>query len=531
MHSPTPHPNYPPLPSPAEMAEWDRIAMRDFGMPETMLMENASREALHALALAGPPLDGSHVLLFMGGGNNGGDAAALARHLQDCGCRVLVLHTRPRSHYKGAAGYHLRLASKCGVPFKLLRENTLAHLAPPWNQPDIIVDGLLGTGFSGSLRDQTHALVRWMNERRGCAFILALDIPSGLDGMTGEPAPEAVRAHATVTFEAAKTGLHMPQAAAFTGTVMPRAIGLPAAARIRHPASCMLLDRSTAALLPALSPEMHKGTSGHVVILGGSRRMHGAPMLAALGAQRGGAGYVSMAAPESLLPHITAGHPEVMTHATGPGDGWDDVNAPQVTEAMRKGTVVVAGPGMGRDNGARQALYLALSCEERPPMVLDADALFLLAESPALRSCLRQDDILTPHPGEAARLLGVSTAAIQKDRLATTRRFAVDYPCVTVLKGAGTLVTQASLPMALSPFAVPQLAVAGSGDVLAGLIGSLLAQGLSPFNAACLGVYLHGLSGLHLQQEFPNRGNTACDIARALASAKKELSTCLPHKT
>ncbi len=517
-----------PLPSPAEMAEWDRASIREFGIREEILMENASREALHVLHKEFGSCADKSVLLFMGSGNNGADAAALGRHLHDAGARVLVLHTRPLGTSKRAAGYHVRLARKTGVQFMLLRQHTLSTLPEPWQHPDCIIDGLLGTGFRGALRPDTLALVHWINEQRSRSFIFALDIPSGLDGLTGNASPVAVRAHATVTFEAAKTGLHMPGAMAFTGRLHARPIGIPKAVREAHPASCERLDTSVATLLPVQLGDMHKGTSGHVLILGGSRGMTGAPVLAAQGAMRGGAGYVRIAAPRQLLADMTSGLPDVLTSPLGSGDTWDDISNESLADALQRATVLVTGPGMGRSAGALATLTTLLTLPGRPPMVLDADALYLLAQHPALKDHLRKDDILTPHPGEAALLAGTSIAEVQSDRLATARRFALEYPCILILKGAGTLISCPNVPLVLSPFAVPQLAVAGSGDVLAGLLASLLAQGLNTRDAACLGVYLHGLAGYLLQTEFPCRGNTAQDIAAALIAAKKELATCLP---
>ena len=212
-----------PLPSPAEMSGWDRAAI-DLGLPELLLMENASREALHVLSAETGQMPGKRVLLFMGGGNNGGDAACLARHLHDGGAEVLVLHTRPLGAYRGVTGQHVRLARRCGVAFAPAAGWPEKYRNTPWDVyadasvcerggPDIVVDGILGTGFSGSLRPLELGLVARINALAQRAFIFSLDIPSGLSGLTGRPCPVAVRAHATVTFEAAKPGLVLPEGA------------------------------------------------------------------------------------------------------------------------------------------------------------------------------------------------------------------------------------------------------------------------------------------------------------------------------
>ncbi len=521
-----------PLPLPSEMGLWDRCAIHEFGIREEILMENASREALHALRHAFGSLAGARVLLIMGGGNNGGDAAALARHLLDAKACPLVLHTRPIRAAKGACGYHVRLARRCGVPFLPLRldrngKPRISHVsfATP---PDILVDGLLGTGFSGILRPEGLSLVQWMNSLREHAFLFALDIPSGLDGRLGVPRPKAVRAHATVTFEAAKPGLVMPGAEQFTGVLDVRSIGIPHVVHTRHAASCVLLNASVARLLPPLQTDMHKGSAGHVLVIGGSAGMSGAPLLAAQGAVRGGAGYVTVAMPGALAHQSLASHPELLSCPAGDGERWGG-NTTALDAAVERATALVVGPGMGRDAEAGQILAHVLSRPNRPCAVLDADALYHLAHDTTLQRWLRADDVLTPHPGEMARLTNTDTAAIQRDRLAAAQAWTAHHAGVLVLKGAGTLIAQTGLPLALSPFAVPALAVAGSGDVLAGLLGALLARPAPPdsphhsLHAAYLAVYWHGLAGKLLQHEFPGRGNSAMDIAHALRTANKEL--------
>lgn len=256
-----------PLPSPAEMSGWDRAAI-DLGLPELLLMENASREALHVLSAETGHMPGKRVLLFMGGGNNGGDAACLARHLQDGGAEVLVLHTRPLGAYRGVTGQHVRLARRCGVAFAPAAGWPEKYRNTPWDVyadasvcerggPDIVVDGILGTGFSGSLRPLELGLVARINALAQRAFIFSLDIPSGLSGLTGRPCPVAVRAHATVTFEAAKPGLVLPEAAPYTGRLHIRPIGIPAMVRREHPASYQMITKAIAGAFPEAAPGWH----------------------------------------------------------------------------------------------------------------------------------------------------------------------------------------------------------------------------------------------------------------------------------
>lgn len=537
------------LPTPAEMSLWDRRAIA-LGLPELLLMENASREAFHVLREAFAAytsqtgslkslLKGCKILLVMGKGNNGGDAAALARHLLDAGASPLVVHTAPLEAYAPTPAEHARVAAACGVPFvhvdrwmeqwKDLRfempdsdsGRSVRSSGSNFFVPEILIDGLLGTGFNGELRLPEQRLVQIMNACARHAFVLALDIPSGLNGLTGLPCPDAVRAHATVTFEAAKPGLVLPSARPFTGELHVRPIGIPACVKKDHPASFRQLDEHWAMALPPVSAIAHKGLAGHVLVAGGSRAYPGAARLAARGAARTGAGLVSVAAPGELSELIRAGEACLMPIALPvPASGTDawtpkaaEALAPMLGQLAAGHGALVLGPGLGRgqDNAAFVTSVLALP---RPHTVIDADALHDL--QPAM---LRHTDILTPHPGEAARLLHMSNAEVQSDRFAALEKLKDMAPCVWVLKGEGTLIGQRGEATLISPDSVPTLAVGGSGDVLAGCCATLLAQGLSPFMAACLGVRLHVEAGRLLEDECPRRGNSAEQIADALPRA------------
>lgn len=529
------------LPTPAEMSLWDSRATA-LGLPEFLLMENASREAFHVLrecyaadgngcyrgkgSRGNGSLEGCRVLLFMGKGNNGGDAAALARHMLDAGAVPLVVHTAPLETYAPTPAEHARVAAACGVPFMHVDqwiERQMESIQSPTGAliADIIIDGLLGTGFRGQLRALELRLVEYINASAPHAFVLSLDIPSGLNGLTGLPCPEAVRSHATVTFEAAKPGLILHRAKPFTGALHVRPIGIPACIKQDHPASFRKLGTNWTAALPSVQTMAHKGLAGHVLVAGGSVAYPGAAHLAALGAARTGAGLVSVAAPGELAEKIRAHDaclmPLALPSASSNTEAWTpkaaNALAPLLAQLACAHGALVLGPGLGRnpDTTAFVACALALP---RPHTVVDADALHHVV--PAL---LRHTDILTPHPGEAAHLLRLSTTDVQADRFATLEKLKDIAPCVWVLKGEGTLIGQRGEATVISPYSVPTLAVGGSGDVLAGCCAALLAQGLSPLMAACVGVRLHAEAGLLLVAEFSGRGNSALHIAEALPRA------------
>lgn len=509
-----------PLPTPGEMAQWDRAAIEDIGIHGEILMENAGREALTVLREAYGSLAGSRILLLAGPGNNGGDAFVLARHLHDLGADVLVLHTKPRQQYHGHAGYHLRLAIRTGVPLKKLSQSELARHLALSQLPDILVDGLLGTGFEGELRPDVLHIVNAANNIGETAFVLALDIPSGLNGTTGIPQPIAIRADATASFGAVKLGLALTSAAPFAGVVVACDIGIPC--------SCMQAAvpkhyRITPEIMELIQPprlDMHKGQAGHVLVVGGSPGLTGATHLAAMGALRGGCGLVTLATPADLCVEAKASRPEIMTLPLGKGDHWTPNMADDLSTFLNANPgridAVALGPGMGRDNAARDFVHRLGKHVLSPlglPLVCDADALYHLAEN---KDFLPEGAVLTPHPGEAARLLGRTVAEVQASRIDSALQLASDHEAVAVLKGAESVIADPEGRAHLCPLAAPSLAVAGSGDVLTGLIGSLLARGLSPLRAACLGVYWHGLAGIFLNDAFPGRGNLASEIADAL---------------
>nr|WP_241160096.1 NAD(P)H-hydrate dehydratase [Desulfovibrio sp. ZJ369] len=522
----------PALPLPAEMRRWDEASVT-LGLPDVMLMENAARSALAALREHIPDLAGHKIWLFMGSGNNGGDAACLARHLLDAGARPLVWHTRPLKSYAGATARHIRMARATGVPFAFLRRPDL----PDWKAaPEIIVDGLLGTGFNGDLRPDLAELVQRLNALDPPRFVLALDIPSGLDGVTGRPCPIAVRATATVSFAAAKPGLILPWARAWTGTLHVRAIGIPAVVRKTCPCSAYLLDGRSLAALPSPAAESYKNSFGHVLVLGGAPGLGGAAHLASRAALRAGAGLVTAAAPAASVTEIKNGWPEIMTLALGEPDQchWPSEIPETLGHLLERCGALVVGPGMGRGKEAAAFLASVLALDNRPPAVFDADALILLAREPALLRKINERDILTPHPGEAAALLQCAAPVVQADRFAALAALCRGCLGTVVLKGAGTLAGQGQGPLLASPYDVPQLAVGGSGDVLAGCLGGLLAACQAGWQTslpvAGMGVALHALAGRACARRYPARGNTAGEVADALPHVRARLALATPDQ-
>lgn len=524
-----------PAPTPEEMSTWDAASIKQ-GIPEEALMENAARAAMSVLYQYAGPVQGLKVLLLAGGGNNGGDAFCMARHLLDAGARPVLVCTRDPRSYAGAAARWLDVALRLGAPFVSSDAWEAGDSRAPSN-PDIVIDGLLGTGFHGMLREREQRLIEKINHLSP-RLLLSIDVPSGLNALSGQPCPKAVRAHVTVTFQAAKRGLLLPEAEAFTGILEVVPIGIPAAVQHDAPPTFFTWLPSAqrrpdgaytvrhggvvpkADFLPTSRQPAHKGEAGRVLVIGGCEEYTGAPCLAAQAALRAGAGLVSVAAPHPALTTLRTLQPAAVACPLPPknstGDCWDSKDAEALRGIVQHAGAVVLGPGLGRSQGAQDFVAAFLSMENRPPTVIDADALYALAQHRELFAALRPCDVLTPHPGEAATLLNVSPKQVQEDRFAALRLLSTKAQAVWVLKGRGTLVSAAGRACVVSPWDVPHLAVAGSGDVLAGLAGALLARGLLAPQAAALAVWSHAFAGMLLAKNFPERGNAPQEIADAL---------------
>ena len=368
-----------PVTTVQEMRQWDALAV-ELGLSGFALMESAAQGALRVLLSHVSNVRGKVCHLLMGAGNNGGDAACLSRQLLDHGACPVVFHTKALDTYSGDAAQHLALARACGVEFRPAEEFD-GHC-------DILVDGLLGTGFSGELREDALELVQRAN-KGSQSFTLALDIPSGLDATSGRPCPKAIVANATATFAAAKPGLVLPWAGAFTGKLHTVYIGTPKKAQDRAGASFRLLQKGDLSLLPTPLPCGYKNAYGHVVIIGGAHGMSGAAHVAARAALRSGAGLVTCACPALDAKDVRLSMPEIMTRALGEAgeDEWKKRSLGEMADLLARCTSLVVGPGMGRGRDSADFLQ-ALLCE-RPscPMVLDADALMLLAANPKLFGC------------------------------------------------------------------------------------------------------------------------------------------------
>jgi len=498
-----------------EMRAIERIAIDEMGISAATLMERAGRATAEgAMALAG---HAGRIVVVCGAGNNGGDGFVAARHVHLAGREVVVIALGSPDHATVEARAAWKQAEDAGVPVGGLPALQGFSARPG----DVVVDAIFGTGplrpVTGSFADAIEAIGA-LRERG--AGVLAVDLPSGVSADTGRTAGPAVRADRTVTFGFAKIGLALHPGVELAGEVTVANIGIPAAASDRIPPTAELLDEAAArALVPPRGREAHKGDAGRLLVVAGSEGKTGSAHLALTGALRGGAGLVTLAARAEVVGPALAGRPEAMSIVL-PGTGAiARSDLPALDAALEGASALAFGPGIPR--GPETAPTIRALLDRRPlPTVIDADGLNALADHPGLVAVIGHDApiVLTPHPGEMARLVGGSIEEVQEDRVGIARRKAQEWGAVVVLKGARTVVADPDGPAAIIPTGNPGMATGGTGDVLAGLLGALLAGGLRPREAARAAAWIHGRAGDLAAQRFGERGMIAGDLAECIAA-------------
>ena len=475
-----------PLYTAAGVRELDRLAIETQGISGYRLICRAGQALRACIATNWPSCQ--RVNLLCGAGNNGADGYVLARLLREAGVEVSVQHlSDPARLSADAATAFADFSAGGGEATKFDGELIEAPLQ---------VDALLGTGLTRAVEGRWRQAIDRLNAQT--APVLAVDIPSGLAADSGVICGTAVIAQRTLTFVGRKRGLYTAQGVDCAGRVEFSDLDIPAAVCDRQPATACLLEQlALGELATPRARSSHKGDFGHVLVVGGDAGMPGAPRLAAEAAARCGAGLVSVATCAANVPGLNSGRPELMVHAVQ--------QASELQPLLRRASVVVIGPGLGQSHWSRQLFERVL--DTTLPLVVDADALNLLAHEPRAR----HNWILTPHPGEAARLLGTDTSAVQQDRFVALESLREQYGGVVILKGADTLIGDGQLP-AVCAAGNPGMASGGMGDVLSGVLGALLAQGLEPGATARAGVCLHARAADRAAAAGGERGLLASDL-------------------
>ncbi len=501
-----------------EMRRMDRHTIEEFGIPGLLLMENAGLQVVNHAERRFGSWRGKRVLVLCGGGNNGGDGMVVARHVAQRGAEVQVVLVADPAKVAGDALNNLQIVQKLGLPLHVLR--SAEHLQSIWaNRWDVVVDALLGIGVTGEVRGLVGETIRFFGE---CPVpVVAVDVPSGIDADTGAVCGCAMRAALTVTFGAMKVGLAVYPGAEFAGEVVVADIGIPAlvveqAGVLRR----LITQEQVRQWLPVRPADAHKGRFGHVLVVGGSVGLAGAPMMAAEAALRVGAGLCSVAVPQSIYAATAGTLREAMVRPLpdAPEGCLSAESMDAMSSLLERANVLAIGPGWGTYPPAREALRRLLSVAQ-VPCVIDADALNCIAQEPDILPARHQPLVLTPHPGEMARLMNTDTATVQANRLAIAQEAARRFEAVVVLKGARTVIATPEGRIWVNPTGNAGMATGGSGDVLTGAIAGLLAQGLDAEHSATAGVYIHGLAGDLAAQKEGTAGLIAGDIIRRLPEA------------
>jgi len=507
-----------------QMRNMDSCAVETYGIPSIVLMENAGRSAAEIMhrRYFSPTLQ--RALIFSGKGNNGGDGFVIARHLQIRAWDVQVVVLANSDEVQGIAADNLKVLQQSGIEVAFAPDaECLASLFPALPQTDtLIVDAMFGNGLTSPIRGHYLDALHWINA--STAPVAAVDMPSGVDASSGAILGEAVSADCSISFACAKLGQVSAPAYGVGGELLVADIGMPRVLNDSVADTLLFVDDDEARrLLPRRRGDAHKGTCGHSLIIAGIPGKGGAAQMAAHACVRGGSGLVTLAAP-SQVQHSIVGHiPEVMTYAIPDDKGWNPALVPELKRLWEERSVVAAGPGLGEEPACIE-MVRKIVAECFVPLVLDADALNALASAPEV---LAQRPVgmtvITPHPGEMARLCGIETSRVQKERIRTAQDFASRYGVVVVLKGARSVIADPFGNVRINSSGNSGMASGGMGDILTGVIAAHIAQGLSSLEAATLGVYVHGRAADICAQQYGPAGYTATDVALNLARVRQEL--------
>lgn len=518
-----------------DMESMDRYTIEQIGLPGAILMENAGTkvaEAVDRLSKERHLSPHDPIVILAGHGNNGGDGFVAARRLADLGYAVLLCLISPVEKLKGDALLHFEVYRRRQLPLWVWREEAAHEL---WNhlaKAKVVVDALLGTGVQREVRSPYREVIRRLNEMGEGKIIVSVDLPSGLCADTGEILGEAVKATHTVTMACPKKGFFLQAGPQVIGEWQVAEISIPPSLAERLPVALprLITPEAAAKSLPPRPPHGHKGTFGHVLVVGGSAHYVGAPLMTALAALASGAGLVTLAVPETIYPYVAAQSPlPIFLPLTVEQGRLGRQALQELDERLSQYDVMVVGPGLGRwPEGSEWLKHLLKKWGK--PAVIDADALTLI--KPVLAHFSPEEKerfLLTPHPGEMARLMGISVDEVEGDRLGVSRRFAQKEGVYLVLKGHRTIVITPSGQQWINPLGHSALGKGGAGDVLAGMLAAILAQKASMLEAGLAAVYLHALAGEQCALKKSSYAVLATDLITQLGQAIASLSSLRPE--
>jgi len=512
----------------AEMQKMDHETIELFGFPGIVQMENAGRGATRFFMESFKGACDQKVAVIAGKGNNGGDGFVMARYLSQKGIRVSVYLLSQCAAIDGDAAANLRLLEPLGVPvIEIPDQNAFKAHATSLRHQDIWIDAILGTGLKSKVIGYFKEVIDFMNRLNKPIF--AVDIPSGLNSDTGQPWGVCIKAQATATFAFAKIGHVVLPGVVYTGQLKIVNIGIPQHIAKQTAMQHVLITQNTVAeLIQPRSQDAHKGDTGHVLIIAGSPGKTGAAAMSATSAMRSGAGLVTLATPKSLNPFLETRILEAMTHplAETKAGILDETALETIMGLMAEKNCLAIGPGIGTAPETKRLIQKILLASQIA-IVIDADGLNCIADNPQILRKLEIPVVLTPHPGEMARLINSTTQTVQQDRIGCARTFARQFGVHLVLKGARTVIAEPDGKIFINPTGNPGMASGGMGDVLTGIIAGFIAQGYAPGDAARAGVYLHGSAGDTLADEYGPYGFLAGDVMNQIPRQIKKLTATI----
>ncbi len=511
-----------------EMQQMDQYTMNKLGLPGVVLMENAGARVVEEI-LASAPCQRPRVIILTGGGNNGGDGFVIARRLCDLGWDAkLCLLVNP-DRISGDAKCHLNVYLNRGLPIMRLWEHNSEQIRDELTRADMIIDAMLGTGINGPVREPFNQIISLVNEFAGSKVVISVDIPSGVGSDDGKVEGAAVKATKTITFVCPKKGFFLQDG--------PKHVGEWKAVDISVPPSIvkdlgldmpqLITESLVKAAIPVRPPQGHKGTFGHALVVGGSRQYVGAPVFTAKAVIHNGAGLVTLAVPASIYPMAANHIPESLFLPLSEIDGhFSDKAVEELLPHLPQFASVAIGPGISRFPDGERWISTLLSSLQHQPIVIDADALYLLRNELKLVSQYRGPVIFTPHPGEMAILLNRTVREVEENRIEIARTFAEQHQVFLLLKGHRTIIATPEGYVYINPYGHDALGKGGSGDVLTGLITSFLAQGATPVNAMVSASFLHARGGEEKAKTLSNYGVMPLDILDAVKGQLNKLPQC-----
>lgn len=510
--------------TPDQMKEIDEYTINEIGIPGTVLMENAALAVVNEIIKDFGSVKDKEICVVAGRGNNGGDAFAIARHLFNKGAKVANILLAEKDTVSGDAHVNLEILDKMKInTIEVKNSSDLEEFKVILEKAEIVVDGIFGTGLKRDIEGLNKEVVNFINSIG--KPVIAIDIPSGINGETGEIAGVCIKAYKTVTFAFPKIGHFVHPGCDYTGELVVADISIPQKALNNMEINHYSIDEEyVSKLIPKRRPDSNKGSYGKVLVVTGSVGMTGAGCLSGGAALRTGAGLVYLAVPASLISIYETGLIEaVKIPLDDIGGVISGSSMAEIQRQFEKMDVIAVGPGLSTSGDVGQVVAGIVKGSTKP-LVLDADGINAIAKDVSVLKKKSVQLVITPHPGEMARLTGTSVEEIQKNRIKAAREFSKNFEVITVLKGSRTIVASPDGRVYINTTGNSGMATGGTGDVLTGVISSFIGQGLEPLEAAVAGVYVHGLSGDIAAESIGEHGLTAGDLVEKLPLAIKKLA-------